>query len=187
VALSFLYWALRRLLELLALLVRSEHSKEIEILVLRHQLHVLRRDVARPRLRPADRALLAAFSRALPREVWRSFLFRPATLLHWHQRLGRRRWAYRRRTRTGRPPIAGELRQLILRLAAENPSWGYRRIQGELAGLGLVVAPSTVWAILRKNGVEPAPRRASLSWSEFLRRQAAGIIACDFFTSRPAG
>jgi hypothetical protein len=80
------------------------------------------------------------------------------------------------------PPSAGELRQLILRLAAENPTWGYRRIQGELYGLGLLVAPSTVWAILRRNGVEPAPRRASLSWSEFLRRQAAGIIACDFFT-----
>jgi putative transposase len=182
VALSFLYWALRRLLELLALRLRSEHSKEIEILVLRHQLHVLRREVARPRLEPADRALLAALSRILPREVWRSFLFQPATLLRWHQQLVRRRWTYRRSSTTGRPAVAGELRQLILRLAAENPTWGYRRIQGELAGLGLAVAPSTVWAILRKNGIEPAPRRASLSWSEFLRRQAAGVIACDFFT-----
>lgn len=144
-ALSFLYWALRRLLELLALRLRSEHSKEIEILVLRHQLHVLRREVARPRLEPADRALFAAFSRALPRQVWRSFLFQPATLLRWHQQLVHRRWTYRRWTRTGRPAIAGELRQLILRLAAENPSWGYRRIQGELAGLGLAVAPSPPW------------------------------------------
>jgi putative transposase len=107
---------------------------------------------------------------------------RPATLLRWHQRLVCRRWTYKRRTGTGRPAMAGELRELILRLAAENPTRGYRRIQGELVGLGLAVAPSTVRAILRKNGVEPAPRRASLSWSEFLRRQAAGIIACDFFT-----
>jgi putative transposase len=182
VALSFLYWAFRRFLELLALRLRSERSKEIEILVLRHQLHVLRREIARPRLEPADRALLAALSRVLPRREWRSFLFRPGTLLGWHQQLARRRWTYRRRTNPGRPPIAGELRELILRLAAENPTWGYRRIQGELAGLGLVVAPSTVWAVLRSNGIEPAPRRASLSWSEFLRRQAAGVIACDFFT-----
>jgi len=181
VALS-LYWALRRLLELPALRLRSEQSKEIEILVLRHQLHVLRREIARPRLDPADRALLAAFSRALPRAVWRSFLFQPATLLRWHQQLVRRRWTYQRRSRPGRRPIAAELRQLILRPAAENPTWGYRRIQGELAGLGILVAPSTVWATLRRNGLEPAPRRASLSWSEFLRRQAAGVIACDFFT-----
>jgi putative transposase len=182
VALSFLYWSFRRLLELLVLRLRSEQAKEIEILVLRHQLHVLRREIARPRLEPADRALLAAFSRALPREVWRSFLSRPATLLRWHQQLVRRRRSYRGRTSQGRPPIAGELRQLILRLATENPTWGYRRIQGELAGLGIAVAPSTVWAILRRNGVEPAPRGASLSWPEFLQRQAAGIIACDFFT-----
>jgi hypothetical protein len=127
VALSFLYWALRRLFELLALRLRSEHSKEIEILVLRHQLRVLRREVARPRLEPADRALLAALSRILPRQMWRSFLFQPATLLRWHQQLVRRRWTYQRRTRKGRPAIAGELRQLILRLAAENPTWGCRR------------------------------------------------------------
>jgi putative transposase len=107
VALSFLYWSFRRLLELLVLRLRSEQAKEIEILVLRHQLHVLRREIARPRLEPADRALLAAFSRALPREVWRSFLFRPATLLRWHQQLVRRRWSYRRRTSRGRPPSRG--------------------------------------------------------------------------------
>jgi putative transposase len=124
VALSFLYWALRRLLELLVLRLRSEQSKEIVILVLRHQLHVLRREVARPRLGPADRALLAAFSRVLPRQVWRSFLFQPATPLRWHRQLVGWRWTYRRRTRTGRPAIAGELKQLILRLAAENPTLG---------------------------------------------------------------
>lgn len=93
----------------------------------------------------------------------------------------RRRWTYARR-HPGRPGIATELCQLVLRLASENPTWGYRRIQGERAGLGVSVAPSTVWAILRRHGVEPAPRRAGLSWREFLRRQAAGIIACDFLT-----
>jgi putative transposase len=182
VVLSFLYWAFRRLLELLALCLRSEQSKEIEIFVLRHQLHVLRREVARPKLRRSDRALLAAFSRVLPRRGWRSFLVQPATLLRWHRELVRRRWIYQERRPPGRPSIASELRQLILRMAAENPTWGYRRIQGELSRLGISVAPSTVWAVLRRHGVEPAPRRAGLSWADFLHRQAAGIIACDFFT-----
>lgn len=109
-ALSFLYWALRRLLELLVLFVRSEHAKDVEILVLRHQLHVLRREVARPRLEPTDRALLAAFSRVLPRPAWHSFLFQPTTLLRWHQELVRRRWTYRRRVSAGRPAIATEVR-----------------------------------------------------------------------------
>jgi putative transposase len=180
---SFLYWAFRRLLELVALRFRSEPSKEMEILVLRHQLQVLRRQVTRPRLEPADRALLAAFSRLLLNAGVRSvFLFTPTTLLRWHRELVRRRWTYPHRRQPGRPPIAGELRRLILRLAGENPAWGYRRLQGELARLGIAVAPSTVWAILKREGIEPAPRRARLSWSEFLRLQAAGIVACDFLT-----
>jgi putative transposase len=128
----------------------------------------------------ADRALLAALSRVLPRAEGRSFLVRPDTLLRWHRELVRRRWTYSRGP--GRPPIAAGLRELILRLAAENPTWGYRRIQGELVGLGISVEPSTVWSILRRHGVDPAPRRASVSWREFLHAQAAGIIACDFFT-----
>jgi putative transposase len=133
---SFLYWAFRRLLELVVLRLRSEQSKEVEILVLRHQL----------------------------------------------QKLVRRRWTYARRRKPGRPPIAGELHRLILRLACENPAWGYRRIQGELARLGIAVAPSTVWAILKRDGIEPAPRRVTLGWSEFLHLQADGVIACDFLT-----
>jgi putative transposase len=136
VVLSFVYWSLRRLLELVALRFRSEREKEIEILLLRHQLRVLERQVARPALTPADRALLAAFSRVLPRQAWkRSSFVTPATLLRWHRELVARRWTYPHR-RPGRPPTAGERRELVLRLARENPSWGYRRIQGELVGLG---------------------------------------------------
>jgi putative transposase len=179
--LSFLYWALRRLLELLVLCGRGQRAKEVEILVLRHELHVLRRQIARPRLGVADRALLAALSWVRPRAGRRSFLVEPATLLRWHRELVRRRWTYSGR-RPGRPPLAAQARQLILRLAAENPSWGYKRIHGELVGLGIPLSPSSVWNILRRHGVEPAPRRASLSWAQFLRHQAAGILECDFFT-----
>jgi len=182
VVLSFLYWVLRRLLELLVLRMRSEREKEIEILVLRHQLRLLERQVARPQLRPADRALLAAFSRALPRRAWAaSFLVTPATLLRWHRELVARRWTYPDR-RPGRPGTPDDVRELILRLARENPGWGYRRIQGELVGLGIKIAASTVWTILREAGIEPSPRRLESSWREFLRRQAASILECDFLT-----
>jgi putative transposase len=179
--LSFLYWAVRRLLELLVLFGRDEGAKEVEILVLRHELQVLRRQVACPRLRAADRLLLAALSRVLPRPRRRSFLVQPATLLRWHRELVRRRWTYPGRPR-GRPPLAAQTRKLVLRLAAENPSWGYKRIHGELVGLGVCLSPSSVWNILHRHGIEPAPRRASASWTEFLRQQAAGILECDFFT-----
>jgi putative transposase len=172
---------LRRLLELLVLRLRSQSSKELEILVLRHQLQVVQRQVGRPRLRPCDRVLLAAFSRSLPRSAWSSLFFSPATLLRWHRQLVARRWTYSRRS-VGRPRTASGISGLVLRLTGENPAWGYRRIQGELLGLGIRIAPSTVWAILRRHGVAPAPRRAELSWSQFLRAQASAIIACDFLT-----
>jgi hypothetical protein len=175
---SFLYWALRRLLELMVLRFRSEGAKEIEILVLRHQLQVLRRQVARPHLAPHDRALLAACSRVLPKVRWRSFLVRPETILAWHRRLVARRWTYPRRP--GRPQKAAEVVRLVVRLAKENETWGYRRIQGELRQLGIAIAPSTVWSILRRKGIDPAPRRTGQSWGEFLRAQAEGILACDF-------
>jgi putative transposase len=161
--------------------MRSEREKEIEILVLRHQLHVLERQVARPQLQPADRALLAAFSRALPRRAWASFLVSPATLLRWHRELVARRWTYPH-YRPGRPATSVEVRGLVLRLARENPGWGYRRIQGELVGLVIRIAASTVWTILRDAGIEPAPRRLESSWAEFLHRQAASILECDFLT-----
>jgi transposase len=179
--LSLLYWVLRRLLELHVLRMRSERAKEIEILVLRHQLRVLERQVARPRLHASDRALLAAFSRTLPRPAWSSFFVTPATLLRWHREFVARRWTYPHR-RPGRPGTPVGVRQLVLRLARENPGWGYRRIQGELVGLGIRIAASTVWTILREAGIEPAPRRLDSSWREFLRRQAACIIECDFLT-----
>jgi putative transposase len=176
--LSFLYWLLRRLLELFVLRMRSEREKEIEILVLRHQLQVPERQVARRQLRPADRALLAAFGRALPRRAWASFSVTPATLLRWHRELLVRRWTYPHR-RPGRPATSHEVRKLVVRLARENPGWGYRRIQGELVGLGISLAASTVWEILRREGIEPAPGRLESSWPEFLRRQAASILECD--------
>jgi putative transposase len=149
--------------------------------VLRHQLHVLQRQVARPRLRPADRLLLAALSRSLPRSAWSTLFVSPATLLRWHRELVARRWTHPRRT-VGRPRADRGISELVLRLARENPTWGYRRIHGELVGLGITLAPSTTWAILRRHGTERAPRRAELSWSQFLRAQASAIIACDFLT-----
>jgi putative transposase len=173
------YWLARRLFELVFLLARSERRKEAEILLLRHELQVLRRQVARPQPRPADRVVLAALSQTLPRV--RSLLVEPATLLRWHRELVRRRWTFPRRP-PGRPPIVSQARQLVLRLAAENPSWGYKRIHGELTGLGYTLSPSTVWNILRRHGIEPVPGRTRLTWREFLRQQAAGIVECDFFT-----
>src|SRR5919204_1206852 len=127
------YWLLRRLLQLLLLLARSEQRKEVEILLSRHELQVLRRQVTRPQLRPADRVVLAALSQALPRA--RSLLIQPDRLLRWHRELVRRRWNFPRRP-PGRPPMVSQARQLVLRLAAENPGWGYKHIHGELAGLG---------------------------------------------------
>jgi putative transposase len=180
-AVSFLYWSLRRLLELVVLRSRSEREKEVEILLLRHQLLVLERQVGRVELNAADRALLAAFSRVLPRRVWGSFLVKPATLLRWHRELVAGRWTYPRRG-PGRPGTPAEVRELVVRLARENRGWGYRRIQGELVGLGIKLAASTVWTILREAGIEPAPRRLQTSWAEFLRQQAASMLECDFLT-----
>jgi len=179
---SLVYWWLRRFLELLVLRRRSEREKEIEILLLRHQLMVLERQVARPHLTQADRTLLAAFSGMLPRKAWKSSLFvTPGTLLRWHRELVARRWTYPHR-RAGRPATPAGVRELVVRLARENPGWGYRRIQGELVGLGIKLAASTVWAILKDAGIEPAPQRLEANWAAFLRQQAASILECDFLT-----
>jgi transposase InsO family protein len=173
---------LRRLLELVVLRRRSVREKEIEILLLRHQLGVLERQVGRPQLTQADRALLAAFSQVLSRPAWRRSAFvTPATLLRWHRELVARSWTYARRG-AGRPPAQAEVRTLVVRLARDNPAWGYRRIQGELVGLGVKLAASTVWSILKEADIEPSPRRFEVSWSEFLRAQAASILECDFLT-----
>jgi putative transposase len=182
IVLLFVYWSLRRLLELVVLRFRSDREKEIEILVLRHQLRVLERQVGRPQLTQADRALLAAFTRVLPRAGWtRSLFVTPGTLLRWHRELVARRWTYPHRRR-GRPATPDETRELVVRLARENPAWGYRRIQGELVGLGIKLAASTVWTILKDAGIEPSPRRQDPSWAEFLRAQAASILECGFLT-----
>lgn len=180
-AVWLLYWALRRLLELVVLRLRSERGKDIEILLLRHQLQVLGRQVSRPRLTQADRVLLAAFSRVLGRERWSSFLVTPATLLRWHRELVARRWTCSSRP-VGRPATVTGIRQLVVRLATENSEWGYKRIHGELVGLGVNVAASTVWTILKDAGIGPAPRQEGLTWGEFLRQQAASILECDFLT-----
>jgi len=178
---SFLYLALRRLIELVALRPRSSQFKELEIVVLRHELTILRRQVSRPALRPADRVFLAAASRLLPRWRWPSFFVTPETLLLWHRRLVARRWSYPHR-RPGRPRISAEVRALVLRLARENAGWGYRRITGELAGLGFSVSATSVRKLLIESGLGPAGKRGGLSWREFIRHQAQSMIACDFFT-----
>jgi putative transposase len=179
--LSLLYLVLGRLFELCVLLGRSEDRKEIEILVLRHELGVLRRQVRRARYEEGDRALLAACSRALPRARWSVFAVTPETLLRWHRRMVTRRWTHRR-ARSGRPALAADVVALVVRLARENPRWGHRRIVGELTKLGFSVSETSVRKILRTHGISPAPRRGGSSWRAFLRAQAASMIACDFFT-----
>jgi putative transposase len=178
---SFVYLALRHVLELILLCFRSAEAKEIEILVLRHELAVLRRLHPRPGLQPKDRALLAALRRLLPRARWAAFLVRPETLLRWHRRMVARRWTYPTNC-NGRPPVSDEVQRLIVRLARENPRWGYQRIHGELLHLGCRVSASSIRRVLRAHGLDPAPRRAATSWRSFLRQQATGIVACDFFT-----
>ncbi len=178
---AFAYLAVRRLLELIILLNRSEGANAIELLALRHEVSILRRQVGRPVYRPADRALLAALSRLLPRPSWASFPVTPETLLAWHRRLVARRWTYPHR-RPGRPSVDEETTGLVLRLANENPQWGYRRIQGELVKLGIRLAASTIARIMKHHGLGPAPRRARPTWRGFLRTQASHIVATDFFT-----
>jgi transposase InsO family protein len=178
---ALVYLLLRQILQMLTQLARDGGAKDVEILVLRHQVAVLRRQVHRPDLEPADRVVLAVLSRLLPRPRWPVFFVTPATLLRWHRELVARRWTYPH-ARPGRPPVCKQVHDLVLRFAAENPSWGHRRIQGELVGLGYQVAASTVWKILNQAGVDPAPRRSGPTWKQFLTAQAHTILACDFFT-----
>jgi putative transposase len=175
------YLTLCRSAQLLAFLARGDAAKDLEILVLRHQLAVLRRQTPRPKLQPADRALLAAISRTLPRARWSCFLVKPETLLRWHRRLITGTWTYPNRG-AGRPPLDQDVQQLIIRLAKENPRWGYQRVQGELLHLRVRVSASAIRTTLRRHGLDPAPRRMATTWRAFLRQQAAGIMACDFFT-----
>ncbi|MEU7005101.1 hypothetical protein [Nonomuraea sp. NPDC046570] len=177
---SLLYLIFGRVVQLLVLLGRGDRAKAAEIVVLRHQVAVLRRQVNRPDLQPVDRVVLAALSRLLPRSSWDGFFVTPATLLRWHRALVTRRWTYCSK-RPGRPPTRADIREAVLRLARENPTWGYQRISGELAGVGLRVPPSTVRDILKRARLSPAPRRTGPSWSRFLKAQAEGIWACDLF------
>ena len=184
--LRFVFLLITQVASWLRLSRRKEAWKTAEILILRHQLTVLRRrQPCCPKLNWADRALLATLARVIPRARHRGLrlLVTPDTILRWHRDILCRRWAARsRRGKTGRPATRQNMQALALRLARENPGWGYRRIHGELAGLGVKVAASTVWEILKKAVIDPAPRRTGPSWSQFLRSQADAILACDFFT-----
>ncbi|WP_421106434.1 integrase core domain-containing protein [Streptomyces sp. NEAU-S77] len=181
------YLATTNALAFLRLLPMSDRDKDIEILVLRHQLLVLQRQVGKPSFTDSDRAILAGLLHHLPKDRLRHLLLlvRPETILHWHRELLRRRHAAtcvpRRR---GRPRTLRSIRSMVLRLARENASWGYRRIHGELAALGIKVAASTVWEILREHGIPPAPERQSTTWADFLRSQAKALLACDLFEVR---
>jgi transposase InsO family protein len=179
VAFRIAYLMLARVLSWLALLARSDAAKDVEILVLRHEVAVLRRHHPHPRLSWVDRALLSSLSRLLPVDLRRLRLVSPRTLLRWHARLVARRWSYPRR-QPGRPTTSPTVRALVLRMARENPRWGYRRIQDELVGLGHPIAASTIWTILKKAGLDPAPRRSGPTWRQFLAAQAHAILAVDF-------
>ena len=178
--LSFLYRAFLRVLQLIRLTFRNDADLAVEVIVLRHEVAVLRRQVHRPVLEQADRAVIAGFARLLPRRRLGRFFVQPGTLLRWHRDLVAKRWTYPH-GRPGRRGIAKATTALVLRLAKENPEWGYRRIQGELASMGIVVGASSVWVILKRHGVEPSPRKSGPTWAEFLSAQAKGLIACDFF------
>jgi putative transposase len=174
------YRLARLIIDLLVLRGRRDRSKDAEILVLRHQLTVLHRKVPHPRFDNADRTIISTLARAIDRKHWSAFIIQPATILAWHRRLVAKHWTYPHR-HVGRPATAAEISAIVVRLASENPTWGYRRIQGELARLGITIAASTVWASLKNAGIDPAPQRSSESWTTFLRSQAGGILACDFF------
>jgi transposase len=172
----------RRLFSLAVLMFRCDSAKDAELLVLRHENAVLRRHAGRVRYDPADRVWFAALARLIPRTRWSDvFPVTPATLLAWHRKLAAKKYDTSRQRAPGRPPTARSIACLVVRLAKENPRWGYRRIHGELTKLGVTVAQSTVWEILRAAGIDPAPRRSGPTWRQFLHAQAAGILAVDFF------
>jgi putative transposase len=176
---------LRQVLNLIGL-GPSPDAKDVEIAVLRHQLLVLRRQVSRPRYAPADRIVLATLAKLMPRDRWLIFLVTPSTLLRWHRELIRRRWTYPTKGRSRRA-LDPEVVDLVLRLARENSRWGYLRIVGECRKLGVRVSATSVRTILRRHHLGPAPRRHGPSWTQFLRAQAAGTLACDFLTVETIG
>jgi len=179
--LSMAYCATRRVLSSVAVMFRRDVSKDAELLVLRHQNAVLRRQVVRVRYELADRFWFAALSSLIPRCRWAEvFPISPATLLAWHRRLIKQKWDYTARRKPGRPPTVARVKKLIVGMAKDYPTWGHRRIQGELVKLGHQIAASTVWEILHAAGIDPAPRRSGPTWRQFLTAQAHGILAIDF-------
>lgn len=178
--LSLCYAVLRQVLQLAVLRLRSNDFKDLEIVVLRHELAILRRRTHRPVMKWTDRLFRAAASRLLPRGRWRSFIVTPGTLLRWHRHMVAKRWTYPRRA--GRPPLRREIRALVIRLARDNPRWGYQRIVGELKGLGMVVSATTVRAWRRAAGLGPAGTRGGMTWREFVHAHRRSMLAVDFFT-----
>jgi putative transposase len=176
----------RRLLGLVGL-GPAPDAKDVEIAVLRHQLVVVHRQVARPRYTPTDRMMLATLAKLMSRERWAVFLVTPATLLRWHRELVRSRWTYPTSGRPGRRPLDPALVEFVLQLARENPRWGYLRIVGECRKLDVAVSATSVRTILRRHGLGPTPRRSGPTWTQFLRAQAAGILCCDFLTVETVG
>ena len=180
--LSILYVVLCLLIDLVLVRRRPAAARDLELLAPRHDVRVLRRTANGSGWRPGDRLVLTALSRRLPRCTWSRLPVRPETLLRWHRDLVRRTWAvFGQRRRMGRPPLPDESRDLVRRLAAEHPTWGYRRIRGELLTLGHDVSATAIRLVLRRHGVPPAPRRAGPSWPTFLRAHAGAVLACDFF------
>jgi transposase len=177
----------RALARLLVLPHAGDGTRDLEILVLRHQLRVLRRKAGRPRFTALDRALLAAASRALPRDRWASFLVTPQTLLRWHRTLVRRKWTYGKERMPGRPPIDPQTVELIVRMARENPRWGCMRICGELRKLGIRVGATTIRTLLRRRGLGPAPRRSGPTWTQFLRARPREWLPATSSRWRPSG
>ena len=179
--LKIVYLLTCQIFGLARLVARGDLAKDAELLVLRHENAVLRRHACRVRYEPTDRAWFAALARLVPRRRWPEvFPVTPATLLAWHRKLAAGKYGTSKRRKPGRPPTSPGITRLIVRLAKENPLWGHRRIHGELSKLGVTIAPSTVWEILHAAGIDPAPRRSGPGWRQFLRAQAAGIVAVDF-------
>jgi transposase len=179
--LKIVYLLMCRVLGLAVLVFRGDRAKDAELLVLRHENAVLRRHAGRVRYDPADRVWFTALARLLPRRRWTGiFPVTPATLLAWHRKLADNKYDMSKRRKPGRPPTAPSIAHLVVRLARENPLWGHRRIHGELTKLGVTVAPSTVWEILRAAGIDRAPRQSGPTWRQFLHAHAAGIVAVDF-------